>query len=143
MEDNTFKTIIIVCLIAIVAILGISAYFFINNTKTTAINGTPSTQSANITVQNSTPVTEQSHVNKSTKNSISTQSGKSLISKSQAYNAMRNYLDGYGPDYLIKNLYLNKDDEQYVADVVDKSGSKVGFIQVDGVSGRVVNGEWP
>jgi len=143
MNDNTFKTIIVACLVAMVVILGVSAYFLISDTKATAVNSMPSTQSANVTVQNSTPVTEQSHVNKSTKKSVSTQSGKSLISKSQAYNAMRNYLDGYGPDYLIKNLYLNKDDEQYVADVVDKSGSKVGFIQVDGVSGRVVNAEWP
>lgn len=146
MKDNTFKLAVLVCLVLLVAIVGISAYVLVNN-QSKALN---TTLSSNQNTSNSNNVT----VNSTKNNSSSKKQGNSIhhISPTQALEIANNYEASYGEEAVGLNainldsgkgmynggidgdpfyhVYLkSKDPNQHVP--------SVGYVEIDEVTGAI------
>lgn len=145
MNDNTFKTIIIVCLVAIVAILGVSAYFFVNTSKETMAN---TNLSANQAVQNASSVSNTTSKNiTSTKNTAkSTEKHKTnLISAQRAIDIVEQSSPGSEKCTFSAKLHNNGGAPYYLVTAYDAIpgsstyGEGIGGAKVDARTGVILD----
>lgn len=143
MEDNTFKTIIITCLVAIVAILGVSAYFFINNANKEAMSN--NNLSSNQTIQN----TSNSSLNNSNLSSSSSKSSKTtsktkdkpaVISASKAMSIVTNAFSGYDCYGGGAELFMSNGKPVYSVSLYNRQDdSSAGTVLVDAETGKILS----
>ena len=146
MNDNTFKTIIIVCLVAIVTILGVSAYFFVNNNNQASMANT--NLSANQAVQNASNVFNTTSKNiTSTKNTAkSTEKHKTnLISAQRAIDIVEQSSPGSEKCTFSAKLHNNGGAPYYLVTAYDAIpgsstyGEGIGGAKVDARTGVILD----
>ena len=145
LNDNTFKTIIIVCLIAIVAILGISAYFFINNNNQEPMAN--NNLSTNLAVQNASNMSNTTDRNVTTTKSTSKSTEKSktnLISAQRAIDIVEQSAGDSSNIRFKAHLVNNGGAPYYMVDVYDDNpdsetyGEAIGGAKVDARTGVIL-----
>lgn len=150
MKDNTFKLAVLTCLVVLVAIVGVSAYVFINNEPKTLNNVSSPNQSlqnnsnsTNSTSNTVTPVSKKSDSNNAINNSI-----YHLISPEQATEIANNYAAQYGEEVvpgaigLINGVgkYGGADGDPYYhvsLKSIDPNQHIEGYVEVDAITGAI------
>lgn len=138
MEDKTFKTIIVISLIFIVAILGVSAYLFLNmeNQKLSQNNISNITNQINSTINDTTNKTNKTTKTENKKTSIK-------ITAKQAIKIVKNSIPHYNVNFGAELITSTKTPYYLVTayddDPTSESyGEPVGGAKVNAETGKIM-----